>query len=100
MTEKLDNTFKICVVGDSGIGKEKFVESFVFSDIVKDGSLTIGVDFYAEAITIETEKGPSTCKIHIWNFGGEERFKFLVSQYCKGANGIMLFFDLADREFL
>jgi len=98
LTEKLDNTFKICVVGDSGIGKEKFVESFDFSDIVKDVSLTIGVDFYAEAITIETEKGPSTCKIHIWNFGGEERFKFLVSQYCKGANGIMLFFDLADRE--
>lgn len=98
MTEKLDNTFKICVVGDSGIGKENFVESFVFSDTIKDVSLTIGVDFYTEAITIETEKGPSTCKIHIWNFGGEERFKFLVSQYCKGANGIMLFFDLADRE--
>jgi len=98
LTEKVDNTFKICVVGDSGIGKENFVESFGFSDIVKDVSLKIGVDFYAEAITIETEKGPSTSKIHIWNFGGEERFKFLVSQYCKGANGIMLFFDLADRE--
>jgi len=99
LTEKIDCTFKICVVGDSGIGKETFVESFGFSDInVKDTSLTIGVDFYAENITIETEKGPSTCKIQIWNFTGEERFKFLVSKYCKGADGIMLFFDLAERE--
>jgi len=98
LIKKVDNTFKICVIGDSGIGKENFVESFVFSDIIKDASLRVGVDFYAETITIETEKGPSTCKIQVWNFSGEERFKFLASQYCKGANGIMLFFDLADRE--
>ena len=76
MTKKIDNTFKICVVGDSGIVKENFVESFVFSDKIKDVSLRVGVDFYAEVITIETEKGPSTCKIQVWNFSGEERFKF------------------------
>ena len=98
MTKKVDNTFKICVVGDSGIDKENFVESFVFSDSIKDASLRVGVDFYTEVITIETEKGSSTCKIQVWNFSGEERFKFLASKYCKGANGIMLFFDLADRE--
>ena len=98
MSEKFDNTFKICVVGDSGIGKEKFVESFVFSDILRDESQTLGVDFYAEIITIETKSGPKRCKIHLWNFTGEERFKFLVSKYCEGANGIMLFFDLANRE--
>ena len=98
MTKEVDNTFKICVVGDSGIGKENFVESFVFSDIIKDASLRVGVDFYSEVITIKTEKGSSMCKIQVWNFSGEERFKFLTSKYCKGANGIMLFFDLADRE--
>jgi len=33
-------------------------------------------------------------KLQIWDFGGEERFRFLLSQYCKGANGAFFLYDI------
>lgn len=88
--------FKICVVGDDGIGKEKFVELFALKKIDKVD--IIGANFYLETIIINTLKGPKECIIQIWVFGGKERFGFLHNKYWLGAKGILLFFDLANRE--
>ncbi|MEJ2251077.1 MAG: GTP-binding protein, partial [Candidatus Lokiarchaeota archaeon] len=32
----------------------------------------------------------------IWDFGGEERFRFLLKQYCKGANGAFFLYDITN----
>jgi small GTP-binding protein len=32
----------------------------------------------------------------MWDFGGEERFRFLLSQYCKGANGAFFLYDITN----
>ncbi|MHA2398498.1 MAG: Rab family GTPase [Promethearchaeota archaeon] len=96
----VDITFKICAVGDKGIGKERFVKSFILESLYKedDNSPTIGADLYAKNITVDTEEGPKICAIQLWDFSGEERFRFLLPQYSLGSNGIILFFDLANRE--
>ena len=74
--------FKICILGDEGIGKEKFIE--LFAKQLSPGlspeqtKSKIGVTLYWEPITVNTEKGPQEYIIQIWNFVGHKRFKFLL----------------------
>lgn len=33
-------------------------------------------------------------KFQLWDFAGEQRFRFLLPQYCKGANGVFFLYDI------
>jgi len=33
-------------------------------------------------------------KLNVWDFGGQERFRFLLKNYARGAKGALLMFDL------
>ena len=37
-------------------------------------------------------------KLQIWDTAGEERFKSITSSYYRGANGILLLYNITDRE--
>ena len=37
-------------------------------------------------------------KLQIWDTAGEERFKNIISSYYRGASGILLLYDITDRE--
>ena len=54
---------------------------------------TIGVDFRFKCVTIKDK----TIKLQIWDTAGQERFKTITSAYYRGADGIILVFDLCDR---
>ena len=37
-------------------------------------------------------------KVKIWDTAGEERFKNIISNYYIGANGILLLYNITDRD--
>ena len=37
-------------------------------------------------------------KLQIWDTAGQERFKNVISSYYRGASGILLIYDITDRE--
>ena len=37
-------------------------------------------------------------KLQIWDTAGQERFKTILASYFRGANGILLIYDITDRE--
>ena len=37
-------------------------------------------------------------KVKIWDTAGDERYKNITSSYCRGANGILLLYNITNRE--
>ncbi|KAJ6986772.1 hypothetical protein NC653_020109 [Populus alba x Populus x berolinensis] len=88
-----DYSFKILLIGDSGVGKSSLLLSFISSS-VRDLSPTIGVDFKVKMLTV----GEKRLKLTIWDTAGQERFGTLISSYYRGAHGIILVYDVTRRE--
>lgn len=55
---------------------------------------TIGVDFKIR----NNEVDGKTIKLQIWDTAGQERFKTITSSYYKGAHGIIVTYDITDRD--
>ncbi|MBA0625205.1 hypothetical protein Godav_010432, partial [Gossypium davidsonii] len=80
-----DLSFKILLIGDSGVGKSSLLVSFI-SASAEDLAPTIGVDFKIKLLTV----GGKRLKLTIWDTAGQERFRTLTSSYYRGAQGIIL----------
>ncbi|KAF5729464.1 ras-related protein RABC2a-like isoform X2 [Tripterygium wilfordii] len=88
-----DYSFKILLIGDSGVGKSSILLSFI-SNSVHDVSPTIGVDFKIKLFSF----GGKRVKLTIWDTAGQERFGPITSSYYRGAHGIILVYDVTRRE--
>ncbi|CAN0267618.1 unnamed protein product, partial [Hapterophycus canaliculatus] len=67
-----------------------------FTDDTFDDHLqsTIGVDFKVKMV----DAGGKRIKMTIWDTAGQERFRTLTSSYYRGAQGIMLVYDVTRPE--
>ncbi|KAJ3682546.1 hypothetical protein LUZ60_015119 [Juncus effusus] len=86
-------SFKILLIGDSAVGKSSLLVSFISSQM-GDLAPTIGVDFKIKVLTV----GGKKLKLTIWDTAGQERFRTLTSSYYRGAQGIILVYDVTKRE--
>jgi small GTP-binding protein len=87
-----DATFKIIIFGDAGCGKTTLTQRFLTNLFVSDSKMTIGVDFEVKSLEVDKEK----VKLQIWDFGGEERFRFLLPTYVRGARGGLFLYDITN----
>lgn len=87
-----DHSFKILLVGDTGVGKSSLLLRFA-SDTF-DAQPTIGVDFKSKLMTLRDKR----LKLTIWDTAGQEKFRTLTSTYYRAAEGIILVYDVTRRE--
>ncbi|KAK4317720.1 hypothetical protein Pmani_011224 [Petrolisthes manimaculis] len=87
-------TLKILLIGESGVGKSSLLLRFTEDTFDPEQSATIGVDFKVKTITIQ---GNST-KLAIWDTAGQERFRTLTPSYYRGAQGVILVYDVCKRN--
>jgi small GTP-binding protein len=87
-----DATFKIIIFGDAGTGKTTLTQRFLTELFKSDQTMTIGVDFEVKSLTVDEQK----VKLQIWDFGGEERFRFLLPTYVRGARGGLFLYDITN----
>jgi len=89
-----DHLFKLLLIGDSGVGKTCIL--FRFSDDQFNTSFisTIGIDFKIKTVDIDGKR----VKLQIWDTAGQERFHTITTSYYRGANGIMMVYDITNPK--
>jgi len=92
--EKPAYVFKLCLIGDGGVGKTCIARRLCFDTFDANTKLTIGIDFYTYDMPIIINNEEQFLRFSIWDFGGQEQFKKMFGYYIHGANGIFLVFSL------
>jgi len=89
-----DYLFKLVLIGDSGVGKSCLLLRFADDNFTDSYISTIGVDFRFRTINIQDK----TVKLQIWDTAGQERFRTITSAYYRGADGIIMVYDVTSAE--
>ncbi len=85
---------KVSVGGDGGIGKTTFLHRYCTDTFLADTKLTVGVDFLTKIV----EHGDLKYNFAIWDLGGQQQFRFILSSYVRGAHAGLLFFSLERSQ--
>ncbi|XP_022052474.2 ras-related protein Rab-34a isoform X2 [Acanthochromis polyacanthus] len=83
---------KVIVVGDLAVGKTCLINRFCKDAFDKNYKATIGVDFEMERF--EVLGVPFS--LQLWDTAGQERFKCIASTYYRGAQIVIIVFDVND----
>ncbi|MBD3211622.1 MAG: GTP-binding protein [Candidatus Lokiarchaeota archaeon] len=81
---------KVLTAGEGGVGKTTLLHRYVEGKFEANTKMTIGVEFFLKEVNIEGKN----IMLQLWDFGGQERFRFLLKSYTSGAKGALLMFDL------
>eukprot|EP00918_Siedleckia_nematoides_P055103 GHVU01120171.1.p1 GENE.GHVU01120171.1~~GHVU01120171.1.p1 ORF type:complete len:205 (+),score=23.09 GHVU01120171.1:131-745(+) len=87
-------TLKLLIIGESGVGKSSLLLRFTDDTFDPEQSATIGVDFKVKTITVDGNRA----KLAIWDTAGQERFRTLTPSYYRGAQGVILVYDVASKQ--
>ena len=85
---------KLLTLGDTTVGKTSIVLRYSDDKFIDTNAATIGIDFKIKQII----KGGESIKVTIYDTAGQERFQNIIKHYYKGANGIILTYDISNRS--
>lgn len=94
MAREYDYSFKLLIIGDSGVGKSSLLLRFADNTFNSNYITTIGVDFRIRTLCINGDR----VKLQIWDTAGQERFRTITSTYYRGAHGVIVVYDVSSRE--
>ena len=87
-------SFKILFLGGIGVGKTCIINRYVKNIFINDQTPTIGIDYKSKIVIYNSKK----IKLKIFDTSGQERFHTLTKNYYRGADGIIMVFDIKRSE--
>ncbi|KAI9757859.1 MAG: hypothetical protein M4579_003295 [Chaenotheca gracillima] len=98
-------TLKILLIGPSGAGKSAFPSLITGISAVlirycddqfdsESSTATIGVDFKLKKLSVRG----TPYRLNLLDTAGQERFRTLSNSYYRGAHGILLLYDITNRD--
>jgi len=88
-----DLQIKLLMIGDSGVGKTCLLLRYANDSFSPTFITTIGIDFKIKTVVLDN----TVVKLQIWDTAGQERFRTITTSYFRGAQGILLVYDVCDR---
>ena len=92
--ESIKNEFNIIVVGESGVGKSQIISRIWGDEFNPNSRATIGIDFKMINIHVKNKN----IKFKVWDTAGQERYKSLASSFFRNVQGIILVYDVSNKE--
>jgi len=91
---------KIIIVGEGGVGKTTLMHRSIDDVFVDSTKMTIGTDFFVKKGEISEEGNEQQPYMLIWDFAGQEHFRFILKDYLRGTEGVILCFNLVRSRTL
>ena len=90
-----DIIYKVLLLGDPTVGKTCFLVKYTDKTFQEIHLATIGLDYRLKHMTLNNGKN---VKLQIWDTAGQDRFRAITKNYYKGANGIILIYDVTNPK--
>ena len=87
---------KIVIIGDSGVGKTNFIFQFTEGKFSPLHVATVGFDFKTKIVKLPKSK--KNVKLQIYDTAGQERYMALNKSLFQKVQGIILMYDLTNRD--
>ncbi|MCK4445022.1 MAG: GTP-binding protein [Thermoplasmata archaeon] len=105
MTQNYDDLLKlkVCLVGDSGVGKTSLIRKFVYDEFSDKYLTTVGTKITKKKLVVPNPKGDGEIGVDmaVWDIMGQHGFRVLLQEaYFFGVDGIIAVCDLTRRETL
>ena len=91
-----ETLLKICIIGDSSVGKTNILFKFIEGQFSPLHVATIGFDYKSKIITLPTSK--KKVKLQIWDTAGQEKYMSMNKSLFQRVQGIILMYDITNRE--
>jgi len=92
MSQGRSRVLKFVIIGDGGVGKTTLTKVFCTGQFI-DQIMTIGIDIHTKDSIVKGER----VTLQIWDISGQIQFKFLLPDFIRNANGVILAFDCTSN---
>ena len=95
--------YKFALLGDSMVGKTSIFKKISCGDFYPQSIATIGtdkrtMDYNDIEIEIDGKIEKKNFSVSLFDTAGQERFRSITKNYIKGSDGIILIYDITNRE--
>ena len=100
MVDNLLKTFKVCIVGESGVGKTCLVERFVHERYTMNSQATIGSALLSKTLDVQLEacSQDQKVKLQLWDTAGQDVYRSITATYYRGADCVIMVYDSTSYD--
>ena len=98
MMEDYNYLLKISIVGDHKVGKLSLTQINAKSGFEENYRMTTGADIYSKTISMDIGGRLEGVRLIIWVTSSAKWMNSIISMYIKGSDGLILIFDLTNRD--
>ena len=88
-------SFKIVLIGESGVGKTSIISQFVNQIFQEDVESSSSGTYNSKTLIYDNNK---VLKLEIWDTAGQEKYRSLASMFYKEASAAILVYDITVKE--
>jgi len=93
MAEKREISKKVCLLGDSQVGKTSLIRRYVHDQFDDMYIMTFGAKVSSKNLNLYTDEEEITVSLAIWDIVGEHTRRFLQATHYKGSAGALIVCD-------
>lgn len=86
--------FKLCLLGNCGVGKSCLVLRFIRNEFIPAHDTTVGAAFQTKVLSLPSYDA----KVELWDTAGQERYRSLAPMYYRNAQAALVVYDITNRE--
>ncbi|GAB1604263.1 ras-related protein Rab-3C-like [Argonauta hians] len=91
-SRRVDASYKVLVLGETCVGKTALINCLVGREFRASMLPTIGVDFVKKTFDVDGAR----IQLAVWDTAGQERFRSITKMQYRGAQGIVLVYDVTN----